>query len=225
MSKYAPQNWSQRNQRREGGQFFRDQHDRRYHAEIELKTGHPCGPLVPTYRAPLVVPQQYLTLSNDPEHPTRITINYTKWEADARAARKDWEQEGRSRALKMYGDAYDPRKPFGQDVLDIIGPAPSAVEPIIAARQGNSWVLGLTDRIDLRLAKYFEPEQLDAQYRPAEPDFRDTVDSADDEPDALEQMDDEEEARKAKVRAQDRARKALKRAQKQDQTQDAATAA
>jgi hypothetical protein len=224
VSKYAPQNWSQRNQRREGGQFFRDQHGRRYHAEIELKTGHPCGPLVPSYRAPLVVPQQYLTLSNDPENPTRLTINYTAWESDARAARRDWEQEGRSRALKMYGDAYDPRKPFGQDVLDIIGPAPSAVEPIIAARQGNSWVLGLSDRIDLRLAKYFEPEQLDPQYRPAEPDFTDLSD-VEDEPTALEQMDDEEEARKERVRAQDRARKAAKRAAQKAQTLDAATAA
>jgi hypothetical protein len=120
VSKYAPQNWSQRNQRREGGQFFRDQHGRRYHSEIELKTGHPCGPLVPQYRAPLVVPQQYLTLSNDPENPTLLTVNYVKWEADARGARRDWEQEGRARALKMYGDAYDPRKPFGQDDLDVL---------------------------------------------------------------------------------------------------------
>jgi hypothetical protein len=217
VSKYAPQNWSQRNQRREGGQFFRDQHGRRYHAEIELKTGHPCGPLVPQYRAPLVVPQQYLTLSNDPENPTKITVNYTKWEADARAARKDWEAEGRSRALKMYGDAYDPRKPFGQDVLDIIGPAPSAVEPIIAARQGNSWVLGLSDRIDLRLAKYFEPEQLDPQHRPEEPDFTDRPEQIDD----LDMLDDDEDARKEKIRAQDRERKRLKR----EAQKNAATAA
>jgi hypothetical protein len=217
VSKYAPQNWSQRNQRREGGQFFRDQHGRRYHSEIELKTGHPCGPLVPQYRAPLVVPQQYLTLSNDPENPTLLTVNYVKWEADARGARRDWEQEGRARALKMYGDAYDPRKPFGQDVLDIIGPAPSAVEPIIAARQGNSWVLGLTDRIDLRLAKYFEPEQLDPQFRPEEPDFTDRAEQIDD----LDVLDDDEDARKEKIRAQDRERKRLKR----DAQKNAATAA
>jgi hypothetical protein len=215
VSKYAPQNWSQRNQRREGGQFFRDNHGRRYHAEIELKSGHPCGPLVPQYRAPLVVPQQYLVLTNDPENPTLLTVNYTKWESDARAARKDWAAEGRSRALKMYGDAYDPRKPFGQDVLDIIGPAPSAVEPIIAARQGNSWVLGLSDRIDTRLARYFEPEQLDPQFRPAEPDFTDRPEQIDD----LDVLDDDEDARKEKIRAQDRARKAAKRAaQKQDAT-------
>jgi hypothetical protein len=220
VSKYAPQNWSQRNQRREGGQFFRDQHGRRYHAEIELKTGHPCGPLVPQYRAPLVVPQQYLTLSNDPENPTLLTVNYVKWEADARGARKDWEQEGRSRALKMYGDAYDPRKPFGQDVLDIIGPAPSAVEPIIAARQGNSWVLGLSDRIDLRLAKYFEPEQLDPQFRPEEPDFRDGAEQVD-QIDDLDVLDDDEDARKEKIRAQDRERKRLKR----EAQKNAATAA
>lgn len=216
MSKYAPQNWSQRNQRREGGQFFRDQHGRRYHAEIELKTSHPCGPLVPQYRAPLVVPQHYLTLVNDPENPTKLRVDYPRWEADARASRKEWEQEGRSRALKMYGDAYDPRKPFGQDVLDIIGPAPSAVEPIIAARQGNSWVLGLTDRIDLRLAKYFEPEQLDPQFRPEEPDFRDAQ---------IDDLEDEEEAQKEVIRAADRKRKAAKRAKQKDQQQDAAAAA
>jgi hypothetical protein len=214
VSKYAPQNWSQRNQRREGGQFFRDQHGRRYHAEIELKTGHPCGPLVPQYRAPLVVPQQYLVLSNDPENPTLLTVNYTRWESDARAARKDWEAEGRSRALKMYGDAYDPRKPFGQDVLDIIGPAPSAVEPVIAARQGNSWVLGLSDRIDLRLAKYFEPEQLDPQHRPEEPDFRD--ESIDARTESLEQRDEEEDARKERIKAQDRERKRIKREAKRN---------
>lgn len=211
MSKYAPQNWSQRNQRKPGGQIFRDLHGRRYHAEIELKTGHPCGPLVPLYSAPLVVPQQYLRLSNDPERPTALTIDYQRWEADARTARADWEKEGRSRALKMYGDAYDPRKPFGADVLDLIGPAPSAVEPIIAARQGNSWVLGLTTRIDLRLAQYFEPEQLDPQYRAPEPDFTDQDDDA-----SLEVEQTSADAELERRRAIDRERKAAKRAADKD---------
>jgi hypothetical protein len=170
-SRYLPPGgWSQRNQRTETD--FTDQHGRMYHATIETKTGDPCGLIEPLYTAPLMVPQQYL--KRVPRQPYTLNIDYTAWKADVRGGWADWQKAGRDHARKLHGDAYDPRRPFTEEILSIIGPPPQAIDPIIAAEQGNKWVLGLTTRVDLRLAKFFEPEQLDPDYRtPPEEDYRD----------------------------------------------------
>lgn len=171
VSRYKQEgNWSQRDQRR--GQMFKDQHGRRYHATIELRTGHPVGQLEPQFRAPLMPPAKYQELDKDPERPYDVFVNYERWEQDIRTDRAEWEREGRQRSLKMYGDKYNPAEAFTSEVLDIIGPAPQAVEPVIAARQGNPWILGRSRVPDRRLIKFFQPEELDLELRrAAEPDF------------------------------------------------------
>lgn len=189
--------FSQAKQRR--GQMFRDQHGRRYYASIELRTGDPCGLIEPQFSAPLAVPQMYLERSSDPERPYDIQVSYTRWKADIRAARSEWEREGRQLARKMHGDRFDPRADFPRDVLDIIGEPPQHVEPVIAAEQGNSWVLGLTDRVDLRLAAFFTPKELDPSAA-NEPDFRDVADD-------FEAIEQETDRLKAQPRRKHRARK------------------
>lgn len=168
--------WSQRKQRSE--MTFTDQHGRPYYGATELKTGDVVGLIEMLFQAPLMPPQKYL--ERVPKQPYTLYINYERWENDTREARRDWEREGRQLSRRIHGDAYDPSKPFSRDILDIIGEPPQAIEPIIAAKQGNKWVLGLTNRVDLRLVEYFEPEALDPEIRASqEPDFRDEDDDLD----------------------------------------------
>ncbi len=174
--------WSQRNQRTSTD--FTDQHGRKYHANIEVKSGDPVGLIEPLFRAPLMPHSHYL--SRVPRRPYDVVIDYDRWKADVRTAWAEWQQAGRQTGMKLHGSAYDPNKEFTGDILDIIGPAPQRLEPVLAAQQGNRWVLGLTDRVDLRLVPYFEPEQIDPDYSdgPPEDDFSDLIEESFD-PDAL----------------------------------------
>lgn len=173
-SRYAPpEGWSQKNQRTSTD--FTDQHGRQYHAVIEIKTGDPVGMIEPLFTAPLMPEQKYLR--RVPRRPYDINIDYESWKRDIRGAWGEWQREGRSLAKKLHGSAYDPKADFTSDVLEVIGPAPQPIEPVIAASQGNKWVLGLTSKVDLRLARFFEPEQLDPDYsNPREPNFSDDDD-------------------------------------------------
>ena len=184
---YQPQGWSQRNQRQD--QTFTDDHGREWFGSVEIKTGHVCGLLEPQFQAPLIPDQKYL--ERIPKRPYDLHINYDRWLADIRATRAEWEREGRQMMRKMRGSGYDPSEEFGADVLDIIGEPPEAVEPVIAARQGNSWILGLTNRVDRRLIKYFNIDKLPAKVRrEQEPDLRD-LDVIEAEREALERHDRE----------------------------------
>jgi hypothetical protein len=165
-------NFSQRDQRRNVRLI--DQWGRTYHASIELKSGATCGLVQPLYTSVLPVPLMYLERSRDELRPYDVFVNVEKWLADTRRERREWEERGRKLSARKYGPEWDSRKEFSQDVLELLGPAPSAVEPIIALKQGNSWILGKTKTVDKRLAKYFAPEVLDPGYVTAnEPDFRD----------------------------------------------------
>lgn len=170
---YAPENWSQQHQRRY--QIFTDQHGREWGGNLEVKTGDVVGLLEAQFTAPLIPPQKYIRRVD--RRPYDLRIDYKQWKADYRGERRDWEREGRQMMRKMRGKGYNPNEEFSEDVLDIIGEPPQAIEPIIAAEQGNSWILGKTKKPDLRLVKFFEPEQLDPEIREArEPDFSDLED-------------------------------------------------
>jgi hypothetical protein len=168
---YAPNNWSQQHQRRY--QLFTDDHGREWGGNLEVKTGDVVGLLEPQFTAPLIPDQKYLERVD--RRPYDLHINYKRWKADIRNGRRDWEREGRQLMRKMRGKAYNPSEEFGEDVLDVIGEPPQALEPIIAAEQENSWILGKTKRPDKRLVKFFEPEQLDEDYvkKEIEPDYSD----------------------------------------------------
>lgn len=173
-------NWSQADQRR--GEIKFDQHERPYHTNIELDSGDPTGPIDPQFTAPLIPHQKYLEMVAD--DPRRIYINYPAWKRDIREDRARWNRDARQRSQVRYGERYDSKAPITAEIIDIIGPPPEPIEPIIAAEQGNSWVLGFTDKVDQRLAKYFdlrekrEDEELDFRDEP-EPDFSDTAPAPD----------------------------------------------
>lgn len=170
-----PEGWSQRKQRREVKRG-RDEHGRPWHWTIENKTGDPTGLIQPLFTAPYIPEQHYLRI--DPDNPNRILIDYDRAIADIRLTRKEWDKAGRQRSQKLYGQKYNPKEDFTEEVLDIIGPPPQAWEPVLAAKQGNPWMLGKTTRVDIRLAKFFEPEDLDKdeEGNRREPDYSQLVD-------------------------------------------------
>lgn len=148
------QPWSQRKQRR--GQMFRDQHGRRWFAMTELASGAPTGMIEPQFQAPLIPPQKYLELSTDPERPYDLSIAYDRWVQDTQTDRDEWFKNGRITARRLQGERYDAAKSFTAEVLDIIGPEPTPLEPILAAKAGNPWITGKTERPDRRLVQFFE---------------------------------------------------------------------
>lgn len=163
------QPWSQRKQRR--GQMFRDDHGRRWYAATELLSGHPTGMIEHQFAAPLIPPQKYLELSTDPERPYDLHIAYERWIADTQTERDDWVKNGRIVARRTPGITWNEGEPFPAAVLDVIGPEPTPLEPILAAQAGNPWIIGKTKVRDARLVKFFETPESERRAREATVDY------------------------------------------------------
>lgn len=221
--------FSQAKQRR-SGTIFRDQHGRRYHAVVELKTGHPTGLIEPLFTAPLMPPQMYLSVGTNAERPYDLRIDYDRWIQDLRTAADDYITEARQLARKMYRDRYNAADPLTEEVVDIIGPRPQHVEPVIAAKQGNAYVLGLTDRVDVRLFGMLEEDRaLRREHRASdEPDFSDVVESLDDAgEDAPQERTAQQKLEEQRTRDRERKRRQrdARKEKQQKKQENAATAA
>ena len=123
-------------------QLYRDQHNREWGGNVEIATGHPCGgPLSPRFQAPLRVPPHYITI--DDRRAGRCLIDYPTWVHDLKQASTNYLNKGRRYGYEKYGALFDASRPFTEEVLLFLGPAPRPVEPVLAAKAGNRWVLGL----------------------------------------------------------------------------------
>lgn len=135
--------WSQASERFYG--IFTDQHGRKWGAECEKKTRHPCGPPLAPYkwRAPLHVPGKYIAITNTAAQ--EVTIQYERWITDLRQAHADYRQAALARAIQLYGNkGPEALKNNDQTLMDLVGQAPESVKGVQAARAGNKWVLGLS---------------------------------------------------------------------------------
>lgn len=129
-----------------------DEHGRRWGQNIENSTGERVGawdaPL-----APLVPPGQYVKPIRDPENPMlftgKVKIDYDRIIADGREAIAEWERQ----AMRFRRQQPDLTQ---ASLEDLIGPIPPPVEPWIAAKQGDKWVLGLSDRVNLKVAAFMD---------------------------------------------------------------------
>ena len=122
-----------------------DQHGREWFATIELATGDPTGPVDPRFKAPILPPPAYIKVDSRKEY-GRVDIDYDGWAQMLRSAHEHWRRELTQNANRMYGDAAaekieSPPPPL----IDVVGRAPEAVEPVLAAQHGDPWILGLTD--------------------------------------------------------------------------------
>lgn len=148
--------------------FFRDQHGRRYGAPIEISTGDPCGPLEPQFVAPLVPSPDFMRLVANEDGRSSIFIDYDGWIGEVRNRVGSWQREVRKAMIARHRENYHPDMKIDADVYDLptTGPEPSisakwnggTVQPLVAAKAGNKWVLGLTEVDDPRVSKYLAPE-------------------------------------------------------------------
>lgn len=110
----------------------RDQHEREYFVVIEKATGDPCCAFQPKYEAPLYPEMGYCRVRKD--EPNRFDIQYEAWIQDLRAAHQERRrEEARFRAQRVTDDV----------IAEMLGPPPRPAAPVIAAKQGNRYVLGL----------------------------------------------------------------------------------
>jgi hypothetical protein len=139
-----------------------DQHGRKYRVFVEKDTMHPCSPPAPkdwappllAGRTPFVAPENYLFYPKD--DPFSMTIDYDRWIADLEQQHKSYEERLSTAAVMMYGSqaaqALENKNP---ELLRFVGPPPMAVEPIKAAKAGNKFVLGLSDKMPTWATPFF----------------------------------------------------------------------
>ena len=139
-----------------------DQHHRPYAANFCKRSGFPVGLISPKgWRAPWMPDQTFFVFRED--EPTRFEINYRALLEQRLADHEQWASEFRQSALLRGWNPDDPEKQA--NIMEIIGQKPLPIEPIVAAMQGNAWILGQSATVDPRLEPF-----LNLFLRP--PDFR-----------------------------------------------------
>jgi len=143
-------------------EYYRDQHDRTWWAHVEKKSNAPVGRYELTLEGlaaepPLMPDPKYLHLSTGRgRYGLRtLEIDYDSWLNDLRTAWLAWEAKAQGLMQERYGVEYRTGMAIDEDLGPIAGPRPFAPEPVIAAKQGNAWVLGFSAEEDARLAPFF----------------------------------------------------------------------
>jgi hypothetical protein len=117
-----------------------DQHGREWNCQVGNKTGKPTGLLTPNFRAPWYPDQQYLKVN--PDNTAEMYIDY-----DALLLRRNARlTEFHKIAVDFARDnklAVPTRKgEYTEDLKRAVGGAPKPIQPIVAAMQGNVYILG-----------------------------------------------------------------------------------
>src|SRR5258708_30560498 len=153
---------------------MRDQHGRRWGCSFDHKSNAPVGHWDSPV-APIVPPSHFLRLSKDPDRPNELTVDYDAIIKELREAASQWNKDAEAAMSRRHGEKYKPGMPLDSDVGEALGPRPDPIEPWIAAKQGNKYVLGLTQVVDVRLAPFLKLKGAE----PDEPDFSDDPDFTD----------------------------------------------
>lgn len=143
-----PDEWSQADLRTY--RKFRDQHGRRWGADVENKTQAPCGPLAllavpPLVCAPPVMPpSKYIRVSDAAG--AELRIDYARWLEDLDVAWEEFELFATEQATDLYKDqaAEALKNPPAALARRIGRDRPLRREVVLAMREGNDWVLGLS---------------------------------------------------------------------------------
>lgn len=155
---------------RRSARFIDTNHGRRWSAIIDKRSGGTIGKMQPLgWRAPWMPDQSFFRFSED--DPTRFTIDYQAMLDSRLAAHEQWNAEFRSTALKRGWSPDDPEKM--NSLIELIGPKPLPVEPIVAAMQGNSWILGLSQKVDERVERFLPKKVNRVEKAVQSMDFRD----------------------------------------------------
>lgn len=144
-----------------------DQHGRMWENVLDIAAKPKPGPVSlwkpKGWDAPLLPDQKYIRWH--PDNMFRIEIDYRSWKIDLRAARNDWENllhktagemSPQDAGASLVGGSKDTDyRDASPALLRSVGPKPQAVEPVIAAEQGEPWVLGKSNRVNVRLKAFF----------------------------------------------------------------------
>jgi hypothetical protein len=144
-------------------QAFRDQHERRWGAFIEIKTGDPTCTIDPIgWRAPLMPEQKYVECVRGPDglnEAGRLFINYANWIRDLKQAEADYTERLTFYAQALYGEkageAVHNPTPELKRYMRVEAPY---WQPVYAAFKGDPWVLGLSEVKPAWAEKYFQPK-------------------------------------------------------------------
>ena len=137
---------------------YQDQHGRWWGAPTENTTGDPCSVYeMQGWNAPLTPDDKYIKLNADRRG---VTIDYARWINDLKQANADYQKLLRDTAHALYGDkALEVIASPPPSLFDRIGyPPKQRIEPIVAAMQGNKWILGLT-KVKPSWATEFYPDE------------------------------------------------------------------
>ena len=146
-------------------QVFRDQHDRKWGAFIEIKTGDPTGEIQPIgWQAPLMPPQKFIHPVRDPDtgqpEAGRLEIDYADWIRELRQAITDYQERLHFFATSLYGEkAGEMVQNPSAELRRYMRGDPPYWEPVYAAMRGDPWVLGAEGASRPHWAeKFFRPK-------------------------------------------------------------------
>lgn len=131
-----------------------DQHGRRYSALLDKSNGTPVGqgPRPDGWRAPWMPGQEWFRYHEDESNPMRFRIDYDGMLNDRIAAHEQYEREWTDFAVV---NGWDPKDPdIAGRIIAKVGKRPLPLEIIVAAMQGNRYVLGLTETVDERVVPF-----------------------------------------------------------------------
>lgn len=121
-----------------------DQHGRAWSCSTEQKSGYPTGLISPLFSAPWRPPQHPAYFIINPENISELYLDYGAMFADAKAENAKYHKRA-IRASSKKGWAPPIRGEYSEDVIEALGAPPSPVQPIVAAYQGNRYILGQCD--------------------------------------------------------------------------------
>lgn len=133
-----------------------DQHGRLWGVTAETGGGQllPVGPYEPIgWAAPWYPPHPYLALTFEGYQPA-VRIDYATLIADRKFALREYQKRARQVGQKLHGQAYRADQPPTQQMIEQIGEPPHAWQLAQAAERGDRWTLGLTDKINEKVAKF-----------------------------------------------------------------------
>jgi hypothetical protein len=180
-----------------------DQHGREWFAEMDLKSGFPVGLVRLRHRTPKGngVPwkpeQGYLVFTRHDPH--KVRIDYDTMLAERLAAHDAYHKQAIREANARGWEVPQEGGPYAPQILELIGSPPHPWQPIKAAMDGNSYILGFTDVVDSRLEPFVRKETRVEKLVKGLPSFAD--EGADPIPPEQEDDDEEQERIAAQVEA------------------------
>jgi hypothetical protein len=160
---------------------LKDQHGRVWFAEIDRISGFPAGLVrlehrTPRGHTPPWEPDQgFLVFNRD--DPFHVRIDYERMLAERIAAHDEYHKQALREATARGWEVPVEGKPYSPQITELIGRPPHPWQPIKAAMDGNSWILGFSDTTDHRLEPFVRKETQVEKLVRGLPDFSDEAPS------------------------------------------------